>query len=74
MSDIFWLAWRNAEPFEILGLFSTEAAARAQCTRPSDGIGPLALDVALGDEPLPWEGAYYPVVAYPHHGGQAVQP
>jgi len=48
--------------WDILGVFDTEAGARAACTKPYHFIGPLEMNVRLPDETLEWPGSFYPKV------------
>lgn len=59
---IVWVAGRLCEgtDWELIGVFETEDAANAACSRRSDFIGPTTLNEVLGGEPQPWPGAYYP--------------
>lgn len=57
---VVWLALRVSMEMEVLGVFSTGAAADAACKQPNDVYGPIEMDVmATG----PWIGAYYPRAA-----------
>ncbi|HEX7127285.1 MAG TPA: hypothetical protein VF406_16125 [Thermodesulfobacteriota bacterium] len=62
MSDTIWLAGRmlTGQPWEILGVYATEAEAVARCRRWEDFVGPLTLGVDLPEETAPWSGCYYP--------------
>lgn len=66
MGDTVWLAWRWGAQFEILGLYSSEQAARARCETSIDGIGPLVVDQDMPDESIAWPGAYHPLAIADH--------
>ena len=57
-----WLALRRDDPiFEVLGIYSTEQLAIANCFRPTDVIGRIKIDEPAFDENKPWDTAYFPL-------------
>lgn len=56
-----WIVGRDDDEggWQFLGVFSTEAAAVARCTKPEyDFVGPVELDAVLPEEVLVWPGAF----------------
>lgn len=51
----------TATPWEFRGIYTTEAAAIAQCKSPADFVGPVTLDESLDDDPQVWPGAVFPM-------------
>jgi hypothetical protein len=49
-----------ARDWDLGGVFSTQAGARAACTEPGDCYWPITLDVFLGRDTVPTPGAIYP--------------
>ncbi len=47
--------------WDFVGIFDTEAAAVAACTKWEHFVGPVALNVRLSDERHEWDGCYYPL-------------
>jgi hypothetical protein len=47
--------------WELIGLFSSEAAAVAACRTDYYFVGPAVLNEVLPDEPISWPGCYYPL-------------
>jgi hypothetical protein len=61
----------KASAWEVLGIYSSEAAAAARCrVAGTDFVGPLSLDVDLPEELIEWPGAYHPLL-YPSAAAQA---
>lgn len=60
-----WLCGRLARDSgliaEIFGIFSTEARAIAHCSESDHFVGPLTLDLTIGEDPRPWVGCYLPL-------------
>lgn len=60
----YWLVGRTndtGEPWEVMGLFLFESAARKHCFTPHDFVMPLDLDTWLGDERAESPRAYRPL-------------
>ena len=53
-------AAKSDRGWEFQGVFSDDEKARAACTTRHHFVGPATLDEALPDEPVKWEGAYFP--------------
>lgn len=56
-----WIAGRDDAKggWEVLGVYSTEAAAVRRCSRSgTDFVGPLPLDEDAPDEVIRWPGAF----------------
>jgi len=51
----------NYLEWEFMGIFSTEESAVKNCITWEHFVGPVDLDVALPQEQILWEGAYYPI-------------
>lgn len=58
-----WLVWRFTNPIEIIGIYTTEKRAIAQCTSGLHGIGPLIVNAPSTHKSSPWDGSYYPKIA-----------
>ena len=58
-----WVCGRytHDKPWEILGVYSTEALALHRCTQQIDFIAPLELNEDLPEECIEWPGRYYPL-------------
>ena len=53
--------WHDDKPWDLIGVFSSEEKARAECRDWTYCVAPIDADVAdHGHAPLP--GAYYPIV------------
>ena len=50
----------NGHTWELLGIYTTESAADARCTRELDFVWPVLMDSALPEETAAMEGCRYP--------------
>ncbi len=58
-----WIAGQvrdDGQHWQVVGVFSTEQLAVAAASDDRTFIGPLEVDVYLGDVAMPWPGGYYP--------------
>ena len=46
--------------WEFVGVFDSEEKARLACIKVNYFVGPILLNDAAPDEPVGWDGAYYP--------------
>jgi len=68
MANTVWVVAQNktfddagwAVDWELGGVFTTEEAARAACTVPTDAMWPVALDTPIGRETIAPPGITYP--------------
>ena len=60
-----WLAGRSFddEPWEVLGIYSSEELAVKRCKLYNDFVGPLDLDIDLPEETTGWLDSYYPLAS-----------
>lgn len=65
MSKTLWICGKAETPFtaawEFQGVFESEALAVSACLNERYFIGPAVLNQTLPDDPIAWDGCYYPV-------------
>jgi hypothetical protein len=49
------------DPWELIGVFSTEELAIAACVTPTQFVGPMELDVSTPEETTVWPDLVYPL-------------
>ena len=52
----------NYLEWSFMGIFSTEELAVESCITCEHFVGPVELDVALPQDKIIWDGAYYPMM------------
>lgn len=73
MATQLWIVGRmEMQPWEFVGVFATEAEARAACLSPKYFVGPAVLGEATPVERTEWPGCYYPIVEHEGSGEQII--